>query len=1281
MKNVKLRVLAGLFAALGCAGLTSCGDDAAGGNKKGCEVNGCDDGFVCEAGTCQPVKDLCGGKTCNSDETCVDGECKKAGDDPNVCGDRTCNADETCVDGECKKAGDDPNVCGNKTCNSDETCVDGECKKAGDEPNVCGDRTCNADEVCIEGECKAKCGDDVCLSEETCVEGACVVVCGDDICEAGDSCVEGECRKAGDEPIVCGDKTCNLDEACVEGECRAVCGGTTCSADASCVNGMCVDNACLEEDGTVKTCQEGWECVKGLCEETACLVMEEACPEGQSCKGGACMDNECLEMICEAGEVCSKGECVYEACVEVEECTRGRVCVKDGTCQFVPPPAIEVELPESLETDERGNAVDMYVTLNHEPESEVTLECVITSESSHEEAVVDCSGIVFTSENWQDAQTITVTGVADNVIDDDQAYKLSIKTVSEEEAFNGLSVADIDLINLNTDKAELLIDAGNSLMTDEKGMTAKFEVVLSSKPEAAVVIRVVSEDLTEGKVVTEQVTIEPDDWKTPHYVTIQGVDDKDIDGTVSYDLTLSVSSDDENYNKLEPYHVTAFNIDDDTAGISTLATEIKTDEDKETTTVPVRLNTHPTSDVTVTVTVSDATEAIVDKTSLTFTPDNYSDPQNIVVSGVADHTIDGDQKYTVTLSITSEDENYNKLEDIVLKGVNGDTDAAGIVVSQASSAIVSESGTTVDMEVTLNSIPSSDVKVKVEAKDTTEVSVSPVTLTFTSENWNVPQKVTVKGVDDNEIDGDVKSQIVLTGDSGDGHYAGVSRSVEFTTLDDDKAGLVVVSTPVSMSENGGTGSFTVQLSAKPASEVTISFSSSDPTELLSEISSLTIKPEDWNKPQTVKIQAKDDSQADGTQKAHIILKSSSSDEHFVELTGVTVDYMITDDEKVSVTLSLKATELKPGAQTTELSVSLSTEPVDEVTVNVVTTNGVTAKLGKTSFTFKPENWKTAQVTTVTNSDPMSAAKVITTETLSATATSKGLYNGVKSNDAKVKIYAFVSQDFKYKGDVEGVVLLPGSYKLEVWGAQGRCGGWTCVTNGVNYAGKGGYSYGTVSLSAKSNLYVCVGGNTYHEATDMGGYNGGGFGHGRKSNLSNGGGATHIAKTMNRGVLKNYSSNQDEVLIVAGGGGGVEWDGLGGVGGGEKGGDGVQTSHGGNLGAIGTGGTQTAGGVSNKYNDPYVLVNGSFGAGGYGYNTSSSSIQTYGEPGDFGAGGGGGWYGGGGNSYAGIGGGGSGHLGAGVTGSMMAGNSLFTAPGGGTETGHVGEGYARITVVE
>ena len=55
-----------------------------------------------------------------------------------------------------------------------------------------------------------------------------------------------------------------------------------------------------------------------------------------------------------------------------------------------------------------------------------------------------------------------------------------------------------------------------------------------------------------------------------------------------------------------------------------------------------------------------------------------------------------------------------------------------------------------------------DVTVKLESSDTEEATVAPATLTFTEDNWNTAQAVTLTGVDDNDADGNKAYAISLS---------------------------------------------------------------------------------------------------------------------------------------------------------------------------------------------------------------------------------------------------------------------------------------------------------------------------------------------------------------------------------------------------------------------------------------------------------------------------------------------------------------------------------------
>ena len=177
------------------------------------------------------------------------------------------------------------------------------------------------------------------------------------------------------------------------------------------------------------------------------------------------------------------------------------------------------------------------------------------------------------------------------------------------------------------------------------------------------------------------------------------------------------------------------------------------------------------------------------------------------------------------------------------------------------------------------------------------------------------------------------------------------------------------------------------------------------------------------------------------------------------------------------------------------------------------------------------------------------------------------------------------------GEQNFVVPTTGTYKLEVWGAQGGS------RNGY-IGGYGGYSIGTITLSKSQNLYINVGGNG---TTKIGGYNGGGN---RPSGdttgwyAGSGGGATHIATVS--GLLSTLENSKFDILIVSGGGGGATssstYNANGGSGGGYMG----STIKG------PTGGTQTIAGTNAKGG-----ITGSFGKGADSTNEGAGGSGFFG----------------------------------------------------------------------
>ncbi|NBV92672.1 MAG: hypothetical protein EBR91_10980, partial [Flavobacteriia bacterium] len=263
-----------------------------------------------------------------------------------------------------------------------------------------------------------------------------------------------------------------------------------------------------------------------------------------------------------------------------------------------------------------------------------------------------------------------------------------------------------------------------------------------------------------------------------------------------------------------------------------------------------------------------------------------------------------------------------------------------------------------------------------------------------------------------------------------------------------------------------------------------------------------------------------------------------------------------------------------------------------------------------------------------------------------------------------------SQTFNYTGAVQTFTApVTATYTLEAWGAKGG-GGTNCYGAG----GNGGYSKGSITLTAGQTIYIGVGQQGYQSSSATA-FNGGGAGNANPGDPGyTGGGATHFATA--NGVLASLSGNQNSVLLVAGGGGGAaggtcvcSYQGNGGVGGGSTGGTGVCSGNDCGYRPAGSGGTQAAGGTSQS-----PSIASAFGLGATSSTNTGDCIQ--------GGGGGGGWYGGGAGGYAGGGGGGgSGYLNASLAVTQLTdGASSMPNPAGGLMTGNAGNGVAVISWV-
>jgi hypothetical protein len=317
----------------------------------------------------------------------------------------------------------------------------------------------------------------------------------------------------------------------------------------------------------------------------------------------------------------------------------------------------------------------------------------------------------------------------------------------------------------------------SGLTTTESGGTATFTVVLNRPPAANVTINLSSSDLTEGTLSTTQLIFTPANWNTPQAVTVTGVNDPTADGTVSYTVvTAAAVSGDPVYNGINPADVSVANLDDDVVGIAISPTSgLVTTEAGGTASFTAVLTSAPSANVTISLSTSDATEGTVSASSLTFTPANWNVPRTVTVTGVNDSLRDGNVGYTiVTGAASSADSAYNGMNPADVSVTNADDDSGGITVTPTSGLVTTETGGTATFTVVLTTAPLADVTVGLSTGNAAEGILSSSSLVFTAANWNVPQTVTITGVDDGVADGDVTYVIDGTVRSSDQRYDGIA---------------------------------------------------------------------------------------------------------------------------------------------------------------------------------------------------------------------------------------------------------------------------------------------------------------------------------------------------------------------------------------------------------------------------------------------------------------------------------------------------------------------------
>ena len=473
------------------------------------------------------------------------------------------------------------------------------------------------------------------------------------------------------------------------------------------------------------------------------------------------------------------------------------VSIPDVTANITDNDTAGVTITESAGSTEviEGGLTDTYfVALTSEPTADVTITITPDAQST-----VNPTSLIFTSANWNTAQTVTVTAMDDSDIEALNPHTSTITHSLGSSSDPNYTTGAFTIISVvanvtdNDVAGVTIIETDASTAVAEAGATNdSYTMKLNTQPAVAtdVTIKITPDMQTTLISATDTDGGIPDavtlvfttaNWDTAQTVTVTAVDDLVAEGTPhTGTITHSASSGDTDYTGVFINNVYANIIDDDTPGVTITPSSTSVAEVGGTDTYDVVLDTPPTAPVTITI--SPDAQTTVSPTSLLFTSTNWNTAQTVTVTAVDDLVAESDPHTgTIAHGAASSDGLYDGLSTIIPVTVSiTDNDTAGVTITESlgSTTVIEGVATaTDDYTIVLTSEPTAVVTVYVTPD--AETTVSPTSLVFTAANWNSAQTVTVMAIMDLAIaEGDHQSTITHSAASLDAFYNGAAITID-----------------------------------------------------------------------------------------------------------------------------------------------------------------------------------------------------------------------------------------------------------------------------------------------------------------------------------------------------------------------------------------------------------------------------------------------------------------------------------------------------------------------
>ena len=662
----------------------------------------------------------------------------------------------------------------------------------------------------------------------------------------------------------------------------------------------------------------------------------------------------------------------------VNQPTGAALAIEDD--ETAPTATLTVSAPE---IPENGGTATVSVKLDH-ASSEPTTVTVTAAGANAKAAAFTLTGATLTVPAGRTAgsSVATLTATENDVDAPDQTVTVSA-TARNTQGIAG-DPADVSLTIPDDEASPTVTLALSAPAIGEAGGEATVTASLShpSSDETTVAVRAeavspaVAGDFTLS--TNRTLTIPATTTASTGTVTVTA-NDNNVDAADKR-VTVSAAADNKQGLAGHPSALTLTIEDDDERGLAfSPAARTLSESEVARNAYTVALTSEPTATVTLRVTspavtalgVSDASlSPILASWTLTFTPDDWDDPQalSLVAGADADSAPD-----TVQLRHAASGGDYGSVsENYAVTIADTDAPTRNIVLS-VDRVEVPEGGGAQTLEVTarldaapLTSPASVAVTVGAGTAEAADFAASPATfnLTIAAGGFSASQTVTLTPVDDTQVEGAetvAVSGTTTTTQEGTTTVLGVTGA-EVIIADDDARGVTVAADdPLEVNEDGS-ATYTVVLDSVPEGEVTVTPKVTGDADVTVEPEVLTFTAATWDTAQRVRVSAADDDDT-ADDEAEVRHTVAGADYGANNVTADSVTVSVKDDDSQGISVSVSRLTVPEGGSAT-YTVVLDSAPSGTVTVRPQATGNADVTVSPSSLRFTASNWSEMQTVTV-----------------------------------------------------------------------------------------------------------------------------------------------------------------------------------------------------------------------------------------------------------------------------------------------------------------------------